>query len=235
MLRYRATSGPVRVLVNGFLLIIDSVGENSGTRLEPYVQPGRNALRLEVGPGVDANVSLQVVLVPEDGGPGEAVLVDLQYPDPRASAGIIEWPFDLPASMPTWSWGQLQPAPPSAEPTLHGFLQALGALILRGPDDDLLRALAYKHTEVGAALGIGKAAMDQGLVGGLARLRSAPDFQVNVAAPADLLPAWSPDRRLVRPLRKNGEEAIVYTGPGKRWRGFEVKLGYNRGAWIVIR
>jgi hypothetical protein len=234
MLRYASTAGPVRVSVNGFLLLLDRVGENSATRLEPYVRPGQNVLRVEANVAPTARVTAQVALVPDDGGPGDTPLVTVSLPAPGSSGGAAEAPFALPATLPAWNWTQLQPAPPGAEVTLQPYLGMLGSLLQRGPDDELLRHLAYKHTEVGAALGIGRAAMDQGLIQGLAGVRSAPGFRVDVCGPTDLVPSWSPDRRLLRPLRRSGADAIQIGFPGEV-NGFELALGFHRGTWIIIR
>ena len=140
MLRYTSTGYPVRVFVNGFLLINDLAGERSGTRVEPYVLPGRNGLRLDTTQAErDASVTLQLVLIPDDGGADERVLLDLQYPDGGLSIGVVERSFELPAMLPRWAWANLQPAPAEAnERSARVFLAELGGLIAAGPDEQLL-------------------------------------------------------------------------------------------------
>jgi hypothetical protein len=233
MLRYVGEGGPIQVWVNGFLLVNDIAGERSGTRIEPYVLPGNNLLRIDASSAPNAKVTVEIVLASEDG--RSAVPVSqAQLPDPRAQGGVLQLPFRLAPDLPTWNWTQLQPAPPGVEATLHSFLVGFASLLARGPDDDLLRQVAYKHTEVGAALGYAKPTVDQGLLQDLAAQRSAPGFRVDVAAPGDLVPMWSPDRRLLRPLRRNRQDAVAVSLDGRLF-GFELVLGHHRGNWIIIR
>ncbi len=232
-LRYRSSAGAVRVFVNGFLLINDLVGENSGTRLEPCVRPEKNALRLDASRAPKAKTMVEVVVAPDTGGPGETILAQLQLPDPGFPDGVAQTTFELPASTPIWGWTQLQPIPLGAEASVHRFLVSFAQHLQNGPDNELLNVLSYKHGEVGAAMTIGKSAMDLGLVEGLAARRRKPAFRVDVVAPSDLALVWSSDRSLVRPLRQNGYDAIMMFADGM-WLGFELTLGF-RNQWAVIR
>jgi hypothetical protein len=232
-LRYSSSAGPVRVFVNGFLLINDPTGENSGSRLEPYVRPGKNLLRLEAQAVPKASVTVQVVVAPDSGGPEESELARLQLPNPNAPAGVAQTVFELPATLPLWGWTQLQPIPPGAEPAAHKFLATLAQLLQRGPDGELLRMLNFKHTEIGAATTIGKAAMDRGLAEGLTARRNQPGFKIDLVSPSELALVSSPERCLVRALRKDGHDAIMMFSDGM-WMGFEVTLGFNQ-QWGVIR
>jgi hypothetical protein len=234
MLRYISTAGPVQVSVNGFLLENDIVGERSATRLEPYVLPGTNRIRVDASAAPASRVSIEIAVVPDDGRSPGVPVIQLQHPGPSGAGGILDATFQLPPDLPAWNWAQLQPAPAGAEATLHGFLTHFAALLARGPDDELLRLLAYKHTEIAAALGMAKQEMDQGLLEGLARRRATPGFRVDVAAPSDLVPLWSPDRRLLRPLRRTRQDALLLPGAAGP-NGFELVLGMHRNTWIIIR
>lgn len=236
MLRYTSTGYPVRVFVNGFLLINDLAGERSGTRVEPYVLPGRNGLRLDTTQAErDASVTLQLVLIPDDGGADERVLLDLQYPDGGLSIGVVERSFELPAMLPRWAWANLQPAPAEAnERSARVFLAELGGLIAAGPDEQLLARLDYKHREIGQAAGIGQARMDTGLLKGLEARRATAGWRVRVAEAQDLVLLWSPDRHVARAMLRDWQDAIQLFN-GRDWTGFQVTLGFSQGHWIVIR
>lgn len=233
-LRYSTSGGPVRVFVNGFLIINDLAGESSSARLEPYVQPGKNLLRVQSRAAPQASVAAQVVALQQQGGSNESVLAKVQLPRPDAPGGMVEVAFNLPPSMPVWGWSSLLPAPADADASVYAFLVMLATLLRDGPDDQLLGHLQHKHSEVGAALGIGKGAMDQGLVRGLATRSAVQGFQVTLAAQHDVALVWSPDRRLARAMRSDGSDAVMIRSDGM-WSGFEITLGFNQGRWIVIR
>lgn len=233
-LRYSG-SGQGRVFVNGFLVVNDLTGESASTRLEPYALPGQNLLRVESLAHPHTDLAAQVVVLSDQEGGGEWVLCQLRLPDPNSPDSAAQAVFELPGgTLPTWAWSQFQPAPQGTESGIYGLLSALSTRILSGPDEELLRLLQLKHTEIGMALGIGKDAMDQGLTRGLALRRSNPGFQIDLASQSDLLLVWAPDRRVVRALRKNGHDAIMIRNDGA-WHGFEVVLGFNQGHWIVLR
>ncbi len=94
--------------------------------------------------------------------------------------------------------------------------------------------LGQKHAEIGAAMGIGQAAMDRGIGEGLSRRRAQPGFLVDVVGRDELSLAWSPDRRFARALRNDGRDAILLSSEGE-WQGFDVTMGFDQGKWIVIR
>lgn len=233
-LRYSTSGGPVRVFVNGFLIVNDLAGESSSARLEPYVQPGKNLLRVQSQAPPQTSVAAQVVALQQEGGSGESVLAEVQLPRPEAPGGMVEVAFDLPPGMPVWGWCGLLPAPAGADASVYAFLVMLATLLRDGPDDQLLSQLQHKHAEVGAALGIGKDLMDQGLVRGLAARSAVQGFQVTLAAQPDLVLVWSPDRRLARAMRRDGSDAVMIRSDGT-WSGFEITLGFHKGRWIVIR
>lgn len=231
-LRYSSSGGPVRVFVNGFMLINDLTGEGVGARLEPYARPGVNLIRLDAHTAPQASVTAQIVSI--GGADAETVLARLSLPDPTSPGGVLQHEFEMPADTPRWAWTQFAPAPKAAESAAYDTLATLARLLRSGSDSDLLKILRLKHAEIGSAMGIGQAAMDGGLTAGLANRRTDTAFQVEVPARAQLSLEWSDDRHLARALRADGRDAILLFSDGE-WQGFPVTLGYSEGAWIVIR
>jgi hypothetical protein len=154
---------------------------------------------------------------------------DVVKPEPASQVS-----FELPAHLPRWTWMSAQPAPAGSERLIPETLESLALALTRGPDDVLLQQLALKHGDIGAALGIGKDRMDRGLLQSLAARRASADFRADVVAAQDLQLVWSPDRRVVRALRRDGRDAIQLHYQGD-WSGFAVSLAFGAGRWWILR
>lgn len=231
-LRYRSDVFPVRIAVNGFYLINDTDGQSANVRLEPYLRAGSNHLRLEADPGATGPLRLLVLRIDADGTGEETLLAALALPDPAITDGGLEREFTV-SGLPPWRWERFDPLPDNLA-AQHTRLAELARLLRADPDGALPRLLDLKHTEIGAALGLGRAAMDQGLGAGLAKLRSQPGFAVDLVPLADYRPWRVPGGGLVRAMRADGGDAIQMNVGGD-WHGFEVTLGEDRGQIQIIR
>jgi len=232
--RYRASEGPVRALLNGFVVINDLAGTGSTTKADPFLRPGENTLFIDARLAPQADVGVQVMMASDDDPADEKVVATLAYAAATHPDGMAEVRFDLPASSQAWpSIATLRPAPDSPQDA-YALVSRLADALKEGPDAILLDLLSTKHREIGVALGIGADRMDRGLTAGLQARRSVADFAVELVPFDNFFLYADGDRRLFRALRESGEDAILITVDGMT-DGFAVTLGYNGQHWFIIR
>lgn len=86
--------------------------------------------------------------------------------------------------------------------------EILAGLLQRGPGDRLLDLLKMKHSEMAESVGIARTEIEDGMLGGLAELRTPPVFRVDLADFDDFLPvSWS-NGQIVNLRRRGGGDSI---------------------------